>query len=123
MKKMPSTTTCRNGQVVVVNVPFTGQGGAKPRPALVVSVDAIHDKIADVIVVPISSQPRYYRSPGAGDYPLKHWQAVGLQHPSTARISNILAVEKALIKRVLGTLHPEDLARVKLVLREVFGLL
>jgi hypothetical protein len=39
-KKMPSTTTFRRGQVVVVNVPFTGQTGSKPRPALVVSVEA-----------------------------------------------------------------------------------
>jgi len=43
-------------------------------------------------------------------------------HPSTARISNILAVEKKLIKRVLGTLHAEDFSRVKLGLRDVFGL-
>lgn len=119
---MPSTTTYRYGHVVVVNVPFTGQGGSKPRPALVVSVDALNDKIADVIVVPISSQPRYHRSPGAGDHPLKHWQVVGLQHPSTARISSILAVEKKLIKRVLGALHPDDLSRVKLGLRDALGL-
>jgi len=54
--------------------------------------------------------------------PLKHWKAVGLRHSSTARISNILAVEKKLIKRTLGTLHAEDLARVEDGLREAFGL-
>jgi mRNA-degrading endonuclease toxin of MazEF toxin-antitoxin module len=32
-------TTCRRGDVVVVTVVFTGQGGSKPRPALVVSDD------------------------------------------------------------------------------------
>lgn len=119
---MPSTTTYRRGQVVVVNVPFTGQTGSKPRPALVVSVEAFHRKLLDVIVCPISSQPRYYRKPGPGDHPLRHWKAVGLRHASTARISNILAVEKKLIKRVLGTLHAEDLARVEHGLREALGL-
>jgi mRNA-degrading endonuclease toxin of MazEF toxin-antitoxin module len=107
---------------VVVNVSFTGQSGSKPRPALVVSVEAFHRKLPDVIVCPISSQPRYYRKPGPGDRPLKHWKAVGLRYASTARISNILAVEKKLIRRVLGTLHAEDLARVELGLREAFGL-
>ena len=121
-KRMPSTTTYRRGQVLVVNVPFTGQTGSKPRPALVVSVEAFHRKLLDVIVCPISSQPRYFRKPGPGDHPLKHWKAVGLRHASTARISNILAVEKRLIKRVLGTLHAEDLARVEHGLREAFGL-
>ena len=94
---MPSTTTCRRRQVVVVTS-------------------------LDLVVCPISSQPRFYQRPGSGDHPLKHWKAVGLRHPSTARISNILAVEKKLIKRTLGTLHAEDLARVEDGLREAFGL-
>jgi len=119
---MPSTTTYRRGQVVVVNVPFTGQTGSKPRPALVVSVEAFHQKLLDLVVCPISSQPRYYQKPGSGDHPLEHWKTLGLRHPSTARISNILAVEKKLIKRMLGTLHAEDLARVQDGLREAFGL-
>jgi hypothetical protein len=47
---------------------------------------------------------------------------VGLRHPSTARMSNIVAVDKKLIKRVLRTLHAEDLARIELGLRAAFGL-
>lgn len=106
----------------MVNVPFTGQTGSKPRPALVVSVEGFHRKLLDIIVCPISSRPRYYRKPGPGDHPLKHWNAVGLRHPSTARISNLLAVDKKLIKRVLGTLHVEDWAAIEQGLREAFGL-
>lgn len=119
---MPSTTTYRHGQVVVVNVPYTGQGGSKPRPALVVSVEGFHRKLPDVIICPISSQPRFYRKPGPGDHPLEHWKAVGLRHASTVRISNLMAVEKKLIKRTLGTLHAEDLEQVEHGLREAFGL-
>ena len=59
---------------------------------------------------------------GGGDHPLKHWGAVGLRHPSTARLSDLLSIEKKLVKRVLGTLHPEDLALVTDGLREAFGL-
>jgi mRNA-degrading endonuclease toxin of MazEF toxin-antitoxin module len=119
---MPSTITYKHGQVVVVNIPFTGQGGSKPRPALVVTVDAFHKKLPDVIVCPISSQPRFYSKPGTGDHPLKHWKTVGLRHPSTARISNLVAVEKRIIGRVLGVMHADDLARVQRGLREAFGL-
>jgi mRNA-degrading endonuclease toxin of MazEF toxin-antitoxin module len=119
---MPSTTTFRSGHVVVVNVPFTGQTGFKSRPALVVSVEAIHGRIPDLIVCPISSQPRFFDHPGPGDVPLMGWRGIGLRHPSTVRISNIVAVEKKLIKRVLGTLQPDDKARVSLGLRRAFGL-
>jgi mRNA-degrading endonuclease toxin of MazEF toxin-antitoxin module len=119
---MPSTSTYRRGQVVVVNVPFTGQTGSKPRPALVVSVETFHQRLPDVILCPISSQPRYYKRPGPGDHPLKHWKPVGLRFPSTVRLSNLLAVEKRLIQRVLGTVHADDLARVEHGLRAAFGL-
>jgi mRNA-degrading endonuclease toxin of MazEF toxin-antitoxin module len=119
---MPSTTTYRRGQVIVVNVPYSTQTGAKPRPALVVSAESFHERLLDVVVCPISSQPRYFEKPGPGDQPLKHWKAVRLRHPSTVRISNIVAVEKKLIKRVLGRLHADDLAGVARSLREAFGL-
>src|SRR5712692_4736131 len=63
---MPSTPIYKRGQMVVVNVPFTGQTGAKPRPALVVSVEVFHRKLLDVMVCPISSQPHYYQRPALG---------------------------------------------------------
>jgi mRNA interferase MazF len=103
-------------------VPFPDQSGAKPRPALVVSTEAFHRRLADVIVCPISSQPRYYRRPGPGDHPLRRWKAVGLRYPSTARVSNIVAVDKAIVSRILGVLPPEDLERVTQALRQAFGL-
>jgi mRNA interferase MazF len=119
---MPSTTIYKRGQVVVVNVPFSTQEGAKPRPALIVSVDAFHRETPDVIVCPISSQPRFYRRPGPGDHPLRHWRAVGLRYPSTVRISNILAVDKQIIKATLGLLAQDDLQRVDHHLRQALGL-
>lgn len=115
-------TTYRRGDVVVVNVVFTGQAGSKPRPALVVSADSFHKKIADVVVCPISSQPRFFTRPGTGDRPLKHWKVAGLHHPSTVRISNIVAVEKKIIKRVLGAVHADDLVAVEQGLRAAFQL-
>jgi mRNA interferase MazF len=119
---MPSTTTYKRGQVVVVNIPFTGQGGAKSRPALVLSANAFHRSLPDLIVCPISSQPRFFSKPGTGDHPLRYWKSVGLLHPSTARLSNLLAVEKRIVKRVLGTAHSDDLARIEHGLRDVFSL-
>ena len=115
-------TIYRRGDVVVVSVVFTGQGGSKPRPALVVSAESFHRRLPDLIVCPISSQPRFHAKPGTGDHPLKHWKSVGLRHPSTVHISNLLAVEKKIVKRVLGAAHPDDLVSVEDGLREAFGL-
>jgi mRNA-degrading endonuclease toxin of MazEF toxin-antitoxin module len=121
-RRTPSTTTYRRGRVVVVKVPFTGEPALKPRPALVVSTEAFHGSVRDVIVCPISSQPRYFQRPGPGDRPLKAWRSVGLRYPSTVRVSNILALEKRIIKRVLGTVTTEDLSRVEEKLAQALGL-
>ncbi|OLD45524.1 MAG: hypothetical protein AUI83_16095 [Armatimonadetes bacterium 13_1_40CM_3_65_7] len=86
------------------------------------SDERFHRALPDVIVCPVSSQPRYYRRPGPGDCPLRRWQAVGLRHPSTVRISNIVSIEKSLIDRVLGTVRDGDLATVVGGLCEAFGL-
>ncbi|MBI4588098.1 MAG: type II toxin-antitoxin system PemK/MazF family toxin [Candidatus Rokubacteria bacterium] len=119
---MRSTTTFKRGQVVVVNLPFSNHSGVKPRPALVVSAEAFRRGLPDVIVCPISSQPRYYHRPGPGDCALRDWGAVGLRRPSTV-ISNLLAVDKQITKRILGRLSQPDLARVETVLRQALGLL
>jgi len=119
---MRSTTTYERGEVVVVNVPFSNHSGLKPRPALVVSPLAFHRRLPDVIVCPISSQPRYHRRPGAGDCPLREWHAVGLRHPSTGRVSKVLSFDKQIIKRTLGRLSRSDLQRVDASLRQAVGL-
>lgn len=106
----------------MVNVPFTSQAGSKRRPALVLSTEPFHRKLPDVIVCAVSSQPRYLERPGPGDQPLVHWRRAGLKHPSTVRLSNMLAVEKRLIQRVLGRVDAEDSARVQEGLRRAFGL-
>lgn len=119
---MASTTTYDAGQIIVVSVPFSNQEGSKPRPALVVSTGAFHRELPDVIVCPITSQSRHYENPGPAIYPLRHWREVGLRHPSAVRVSNILAIERSLIKRVLGTLSADDFEQVRNRLRKALGL-
>lgn len=118
----PSTTTYEPGHVVVVEVPYSDLSGVKRRPALVVSAERFHRSLPDLLVCPISSQARWHRSPGPGDCPLADWRRVGLRHPSTIRISKLLAVDKQIITRVLGVLRPDDLARVTGGIQQAFGL-
>jgi mRNA interferase MazF len=119
---MPSTITCRRGQVVVVSVSFSDQVGAKLRPAVVLSPESFHRKLRDVIVCPVTSQPRHFEKPGPGDRPLGKWKAAGLRYPSTVRLSKIATVEKSLIRRPLGKLASEDLRNLDSALREALGL-
>lgn len=119
---MPSTTTFRRGQVVVVEVPFSDHSGTKPRPVMIVSADDFHHGLPDIIVCPISSQPRYYDRPGPGDCPLEKWRSVGLRYPSTLRVSKLLAIDKRIVRRTLGRASAVDLERADVTLREALAL-
>jgi mRNA interferase MazF len=101
------------GDVVVVNVPFSDGTGIKPRPALIISNPSFHGTLPDVIVCPISSQPRYHTKPGPGDCPIWHWQALKLRYASTVRVSKILSVDKKIIGRKLGIMAQTDIAKVE----------
>jgi mRNA-degrading endonuclease toxin of MazEF toxin-antitoxin module len=79
---MPSTTTYKRGQVIVVNVPFSNHTGIKPRPALVISTDAFHSDLPDLIVCSIGSQPRYHQSPGTVHFTTGGISGYGTRVPS-----------------------------------------
>jgi len=45
-----------------------------------------------------------------------------LRHPSSARISKIIAVDKRIVGRVLGRIAKEDLLRVEAMLEQALDL-
>ena len=53
---------------------------------------------------------------------MRDWRVPGLQRPSTVRISKLLAVDKQIVRRVLGTVSRQDLSGVDTVLRQALGL-
>jgi len=53
---------------------------------------------------------------------LEKWKFAHLRFPSTVRVSNIGAIEKSLIRRVLGRLVPADLKALDATLREALSL-
>jgi mRNA interferase MazF len=53
---MPSTTSFRQGDVVLVPFPFTDLSAIKQRPGLVISPDRLNDARDDLVVVAITSQ-------------------------------------------------------------------
>jgi len=110
---MPSTTTFRAGDLVLVAFPFTGSGQAKLRPALVI----LDVGDADVVVARVTTQP--YRT--SNDVELTDWQGAGLLAPSIVRAHKLATLEKSLIHRQLGALRQTDLQRVSTVVRRAFG--
>jgi len=55
---MPSTTSYKQGDVLLAPFPFTDQSGGKQRPAVVLRGDEYNRTHPDVILAPITGQIR-----------------------------------------------------------------
>jgi len=106
----------KQGDIVVLELPFTDLLGSKLRPVLVLNaIDLGHD----VIVAKVTSSPGLHRIPIT-----QSDLAVGRlkKEPSYIDCSSIFTVEKRLVVKVVGRLAEESLLRVKEELTNIFGL-
>lgn len=107
---MPNTTDFRFGDVVLIRFPFSNQRSAKQRPAAIVSSAAYNADHPDLVIMAITSHvgmeaPRW-------EIIIERWAEAGLLKPSA--LKPVLAtVERRLIRRRLGRLNDDDLARLR----------
>ncbi len=106
------------GDVVLVKFPFNDLETTKKRPALVLSVSEVSEKISLITVVMITSKIDGIKFPG--DYKIEKWKQVGLIFPSLIRFAKITSIEKELISKTLGKLDSMDLRGAKLAFKKQF---
>jgi mRNA-degrading endonuclease toxin of MazEF toxin-antitoxin module len=114
---MPSTTTCKPGDVILVPFVFTSMQAAKSRPAVVLSVQEYHAARPDAVMMPLTSQA----SGLFGDAPVRDWSAAGLAKPTYFKAC-VQTIDRAAMKSRLGALSAADLATAYSTLRRIFGL-
>ena len=114
---MPSTTICRLGDVVILEVEFIDRRGAKRRPAVVVSNDDYNRTSRDAVLVPLSSSTGPLRP---GDRRLTDWVSAGLVRASVAKGRPLTAAQRR-IERKLGRVSEADLAGVLASVRSILG--
>ena len=97
------------GDVILVEITFTGVPGSKRRPAVVLSNSTFNTAGIKLIVSAITSNVDPPFRPG--DVILQDWNAAGLLKPSSVR--GILAtVDRSDVVRLLGQLSNRDLLAV-----------
>lgn len=111
---MPTTFSmnCSRHDVVLLPIPFTDLSSQKVRPAVVLGHGSFP---GDLFVVPITSQL------ANTDFPLNAWQAARLNVPCGIK-SQICTIEDRLVRKVVGRLHPTDVATLQTHLRNWLGL-
>jgi len=104
------------GDIVVLELPFTDLLGSKLRPVLVLNAIDLGE---DLIVIKITS------SPGKHRIPIMQTDLVTgrlKKEPSYIDCSSIFTVEKKLIIKVIGRLSTKALDRVKEEVKEILEL-
>src|SRR5438046_2940790 len=117
---MPSTTSYKRGEVVLVPFPFTDLSSAKQRPALVISADAFNATRDDVLVAAITSQVPTALAPDEFMIPAAELTACGLPKLSILRLSKLVALHRQLVIKRIGVLPAPTLAQVLARLRQLF---
>jgi mRNA interferase MazF len=114
---MPENSSKYNqGDIVILELPFTDLLGSKLRPVLVLNTIDLGD---DIIVAKITSSPGPHRVPI-----MQSDLAAGRlkKEPSYIDCSSIFTVEKKLVVKVVGRLAEEALLKVKEELNRIFNL-
>ena len=116
---MPSTTSYRRGDIVLVSFPFTDLTFTKRRPALVISPDEFNRLNQDLILAAVTSQlnPLPYSIPVLpGDC------TVGvLPRESIVRLTKLFTLSTALVAKKLCQLNGQKLNEVLASLRTLYS--
>jgi len=111
-------TRYKRGDVVLLNFGFSAEGGAKRRPALVVSSDAYHKHRHEIMIAAITSN---VGRPLVGDHLVSGWHEAGLLSPSIVT-GIVRTIKQSMVYRRLGTLPPQDLNAIDNALAISFDL-
>ena len=89
----------------------------KPRPALIVSIDAINDLCPDVLLIPITTFAGPLRVP-LPDEP----QRTGLRRPSFVKCESLGPIHKSRLKQRIGSLPASSWLAVEEGMKRVLGI-
>ncbi|MDH5642399.1 MAG: type II toxin-antitoxin system PemK/MazF family toxin [Nitrospira sp.] len=92
-------TTCRVGDLVSVEFPFSDLRTHKRRPGLVLISDD-----GDLVIARVTTHAP--RDPS--DVALTDWAEIGLPRASTVRLTKLATIDQRLVHHHIGHLHAED---------------
>ena len=107
----------RQGDIVLIPIPFTDLSSRKRRPVIVISNDAYNRMADDIIVVALTSNPRktdFSFSISSADL-----VSGKLKRPSRVRVDKIYTLSKTIVINTFGNVSPKVLVRIRHVLADL----
>lgn len=90
---------------------------SKPRPAIILSINAVNDLCPDIIVIPVTTKP------GPLHIPLPEASDItGLKQKSYAKCETLGPIHKSRLKNKIGKIPSPDLDKIEAGVKKVLGL-
>ena len=107
----------RQGDIVLVPIPFTDLSSTRRRPVIVISNDEYNRTTADVIVVAMTSHPATTKF----SFTITSSDLVSgtLNHPGRVRVDKIYTLSQRIIVKTFGQVNSATLNRIRQVLAEL----
>lgn len=109
----------RQGDIVLIPIPFTDLSSQKRRPVIVISNDVYNGKTADILVVALTSNPKIV------DYSFTITStdlAKGtLKRPSRVRVDKIYTLSQSIVVRTFGQVKLSVLNQIRETLHDLIG--
>ena len=108
---MMSGTQFKQGEVILVPLPFTDLKASKQRPALIISNDSYNSKVDDIVICGITSNIK------DEDFSViisqKDMSEGDIFFLSRIKVDKLFTINKSIIKRKLGRINKSILEKVK----------
>ncbi|MBI4762066.1 MAG: type II toxin-antitoxin system PemK/MazF family toxin [Chloroflexi bacterium] len=107
----------KQGEIVLIPIPFTDLSSQKRRPVIIVSNDAYNSKSADIVIVAMTSNPT------SVDYSFTITTADlekgTLNRPSKIRVDKIYTLSQSIVVKTFGQVNTKTLDRIRRTLKEL----
>jgi mRNA interferase MazF len=108
---MQTGTMPKQGDILLIPIPFTDLSSKKRRPVIVISNDGYNRKSSDVIVVAMTSNPQ------VTDYSLSISSSDlvegALNRPGKIRVDKIYTLSQKIVVRTFGQVDDRTLSRIR----------
>jgi mRNA interferase MazF len=109
----------KQGEIVLIPIPFTDLSSQKRRPVVIVSNDAYNRTSPDIVVVAMTSNP------ASVDYSFTitstDLEKGMLNRPSKIRVDKIYTLSQSIVVKTFGQVNAKTLERIRQTLQDLTG--
>lgn len=108
---MLSGTMLKQGDIVLIPIPFTDLTSQKRRPAVIISTAAYNEKNEDVVVVALTSnaEPKNFSVILTSD----DLEDGNLKVTSMIRVDKIYTLNKSIVLKTFGRVKPDIISKIR----------